>query len=204
LGSAIACRPRSASFWVNVSRSAAEHELAPQLVAVEGVARHRGQAGVLRAADAVLDPGVRPMAGVEHGDVGVGLVGEKRGEPVPVDVVEGLLRAGVQRFTTHDQPRPFRPGRQIDQIGDLRDRRTLAGCALLGDRVDPPAIVERQVVDRGANRRFERHPDREPACDVTDVVEQVVDRPGGVGPDQHVQLIRQFGQLGEARSTIVI
>jgi hypothetical protein len=38
------------------------------------------------------------------GDVGLGLVGEERGEPEPVDVVEGLLRAGVQRFATHDQP----------------------------------------------------------------------------------------------------
>lgn len=54
--------------------------------------------------DAVLDPGVGAVTRVEPRDVEVGLVGEERGEPVAVDVVEGLLRAGVQRFAAHHQP----------------------------------------------------------------------------------------------------
>ena len=62
----------------------------------------------LACADAVLDAGVLAVAQLQPGelaghDPGRG-VGEERGDPMPVDVGEGQLGAGVGAFLAQDQP----------------------------------------------------------------------------------------------------
>jgi hypothetical protein len=59
------------------------------------------------------------VSGLERDDVLAGQVGEHGGEAVPVDVVEGLLRAGVQRFAAHDVLWHRRPLRQYRQLGPV-------------------------------------------------------------------------------------
>lgn len=149
------------------------------------------------AADAVLNSSVGAVADIEGGDVGVLLVGEERGEPKPVDVVEGLLRSGMQRFAAHDQPRPSWPPRQLHKVGDLGHCSFAAWPATLGERLDRTVVVRIEIVDGGAYGVFERHPDREQQPTTADVAEQVVDRSGRIGTHQHLQLIGKFGQLVE-------
>jgi hypothetical protein len=48
-------------------------------------------------------------------------VGDEGGDPVPVDVGDPQLRAGVGTFLAHDQPHPGRPARQVEQAGQLGD-----------------------------------------------------------------------------------
>ena len=55
----------------------------------------------------------------------VGLVGEDRLEAVSVVVGERQLRAGVWTLTPDDQPRPVRPGAEIDAVGELDDLAVL-------------------------------------------------------------------------------
>jgi len=81
--------------------------------------------GVFVVADTVLDPGALAVAAFEHGDVLVGLVGEDRLEAESVVVGERELRAGVWALPPDDQPRPVRPGAEIDAVGDLHDLAVL-------------------------------------------------------------------------------
>lgn len=75
---------------------------------VDGVVGRRqlAPAGVFEVADALFDAGVAAVTQIQHLQVGGRLVGEKAGEEVAVDIVEGLLRAGVQRLAAYQQPRP--------------------------------------------------------------------------------------------------
>ena len=66
------------------------------------------------------------MTALQHGDVGVGLVGEDRLEAVTVVVGERQLRAGVRALAADDHPRALRPGGQVDVVGDLDDLPVLA------------------------------------------------------------------------------
>ncbi|MDQ3326671.1 MAG: hypothetical protein M3529_13430, partial [Actinomycetota bacterium] len=62
-----------------------QDQLQPDGVAGQGVARQGARAGVLGAADAVLDTGVSAVKYVKGREVGVGLVGQKAGEAGTVD-----------------------------------------------------------------------------------------------------------------------
>jgi hypothetical protein len=63
---------------------------------------------------------------VETGDVLALVVGDEHRQPVAVVVLKGLLVALAQLRAPRDQPRSFRPRREVDQVGDLRHLRVLA------------------------------------------------------------------------------
>jgi hypothetical protein len=73
------------------------------------VAQPRG----LGAADAVLHMGVGAVASLQHGGVGVGLVGDEHLEAAAVPVGEGQLvrRAGVGPLAAADHPHALWPAR---------------------------------------------------------------------------------------------
>jgi len=77
----------------------------------------------------------RDLAG-DHAAAGVG---EERRHPVPVDVGEGELRARMGAFLAQDQPRPFRPRRQVDHAGGLGDSGAVAQPLVFDRRV--PALA---------------------------------------------------------------
>jgi hypothetical protein len=93
-------------------------------------------------------------------DVGIGLVGEHGGEPGAVDVVDGLLRAGVERFAADDQPGLVGPALgQGDTVAELADGRAGARLAVLGDGPGPGRLG--QVADGGLDRLQALETDRE-------------------------------------------
>jgi hypothetical protein len=98
-----------------------QHELQPHLVHGEVFERELGHAGVLVVADLVLDAGTLALAALEHGDVGVGLVGEECLEAVAIVVGEGQLRAGMRALAAADKPRALRPGGEVEKPGELAD-----------------------------------------------------------------------------------
>jgi hypothetical protein len=82
----------------------------------------KAQAGVLRVADPVLDPGVGAVAGLQERQLPDRRVGRYDLVAPPVGLFEqGQLRAGVGSFPPHDQAHPGRPTRQVQQFGDLGD-----------------------------------------------------------------------------------
>ena len=90
----------------------------PGPVGVEVAEGEPAQPGVLQAADVVFDVGVGAHGGIE-GDRVAGLVG-----PVaPVAELgggeQGVLGAGVEGFTAHDQPAAFGQVVVVDQVGEL-------------------------------------------------------------------------------------
>ena len=93
----------------------------PGLVGFEVAEGEAQQPGGFEPADVVLDMSVGAHVGVEDHRIaaGVGVVTpvaeQKRRK-------QGGLGAGMQRFASHDQPGPFRPAAQIDEVGDLRHR----------------------------------------------------------------------------------
>jgi hypothetical protein len=92
-----------------------------------------GHAQLVERADAVLGASAGAVATLDGDDVDLGLVGEHGGEPTAVDVVDGLLRAGVGRFAAHDQPRAGGPAiRQGDGVGELGDVGSVALVAVWG------------------------------------------------------------------------
>ena len=66
-------------------------------------------------------------------------VGGEAGEPVPADVGEPQLGAGVRAFLADDHPHPLRPGGQVQQAGDLGDPRARPDLAagVIGRFPDP-------------------------------------------------------------------
>ena len=127
------------------------HDLAPDAVGGQALQGEGAQAGVLGASDAVLAPGPQPVADFEVGEPPSPRVGGQGGEPVSAHVVEAQPRAGVGFFSAHDHPHALGPSRQVQQVGDLRHVRALAGVAVgvagrgpggLGDlRVDLRRVV---------------------------------------------------------------
>ena len=106
----------------------------PCLVRVERVEREITQPGGLGLTDAVLHPGVLAVAQFQAGDLAghhpVGGVGDEPGDPVPVGVGEPQLRTWMGAFLAQDQPGPFRPCRQVHQIGGFGDPRAVADPAV--------------------------------------------------------------------------
>ena len=103
------------------------------------------QAGVFRAADPVLDPGVGAVAGVEMGELPERGVGGEGGVAPAVGLFERVeLRAGVRAFPAHDHPRPGRVAGQ-DRAGRtpvISARPGAVAVAAVGvDRVRPHALA---------------------------------------------------------------
>jgi len=78
-----------------------------------------GQAGVFGAPDAVLGAGSAAVPQLEVGQLPAAGVGDERGDPVPVEVGDAQLRAGVWSFLAHDQPHPGWPAREVEHLGPL-------------------------------------------------------------------------------------
>ena len=167
------------------------HDGQPGLVDRERAGREVVQAGVLRAADAVLDPGVRAVAGVEVGELPERGVGGERGVAPPVGLFERVeLRAGVRAFATHDHPDPDRvagqgPGGRTPVISaspapsrcppsaSTASAHTLFGMAVIAARS--------LSGDRPADRELAAH---RLVAESADVGEELPGAAGGIGADQ--------------------
>jgi hypothetical protein len=73
------------------------------------------QSGVLGVSDAVLAACALAVVCLDRGDAGAGVVGRQAGDPVPVCVGEGELRAGVGSFLAGDDAHTVWPGPQVEQ-----------------------------------------------------------------------------------------
>jgi site-specific DNA recombinase len=74
-----------------------------------------------------FDAGALAVAQLQLGDVGLGLVGDKDLEAVPVEVGERQLGAGVGVLAAADRTGARRPGVQVDPAGQLHDLRAIPG-----------------------------------------------------------------------------
>ena len=105
-------------------------ELDPDLVDVVVAGGQVTDAGVLPGPDAVLDAGVRTMAGLEERELPAGCVGGEGLVPVAVADLEGVQsRTGVRQFAADDDAHPgagLPPAGQVQQAGDLDDVGVLA------------------------------------------------------------------------------
>ena len=73
-------------------------DVGPGLVRGEVEERQLAQAGVFQGFDPVLAPAAGAVPGVQERPVPARGVGQERGDPVPVSIEQGRLRAGVQRL----------------------------------------------------------------------------------------------------------
>jgi hypothetical protein len=113
-----------------------EHQLQPDLIGSELVEGEPSQAGVLGAANPVLDPGMTSVAHFEDDDVGVLLVSDEGLKAEALEVSESELGARVGSLATADGTCPRGPGCQIE-VAQLADGRALAALAGLADRRQP-------------------------------------------------------------------
>src|SRR2546423_7155208 len=141
-----------------------ENQLQPDLVGGELAEGEAAQAGVLAAADAVLDASATAMAGFELGQVGVVLVGDEDLEAEALVIGEGELSAGMGAFAPADGAGPLGPGAEVE-VGQLADGGALTLLAGLGDGRHPGALGHGQdgVANRLAEVEADREADLEPA-----------------------------------------
>jgi len=118
----------------------------------------------------------------QAGELAAAGVGEERGEPVPADIGEPQLRAGVRPFPADDQPRSFRPGGQVDAAGDLGDLRAVAGLPV--DVVGGSPGPGRDPEDRVLDGLVDGEPEGERAAPLPDGGGERVGGARGVGADQ--------------------
>jgi hypothetical protein len=107
-----------------------EGEFEPAGVGCECVAGQVADAGGFAAAGPVFDPGVAAVALLEVGELARWGVGEEGGEPVPVDIGEGQLGAGVGAFAADDDSGTGGPGGEVEQVGDFGDPGAVAWLAV--------------------------------------------------------------------------
>lgn len=94
-----------ASSWEKASRPAGQgHDQAPDAVLSEPLQREAIEAGVFRAADAVLAAGSQPVADLELGELAHFCVGGEGGEPVAAHVLEAQPGALVGPLAAHGSP----------------------------------------------------------------------------------------------------
>ncbi|MEX5309605.1 hypothetical protein RF650_09350 [Kocuria sp. CPCC 205297] len=131
-------------------------------------------------ADAVLDPCMGPMPGLEKGELaGRGVGDEGFVAPAVAFLEQRQLRAGVGAFAAHDDPHPGWPlgeNLRVDEAGQLGDVAALTNAAvgiecwgpdLLRDQIDgiaelpgdreSHAVLDAAAADRalfGAGRGF--------------------------------------------------
>lgn len=99
-------------------------QLQPGLVDREVSGREPAEAGVLAAADAVLDAGVCPVAGLQELDGSVTGRGVGRHDLMPPafdGVEQRQLGAGMRAFPAGQKPGALGPAGRVEQAGDLAD-----------------------------------------------------------------------------------
>ena len=134
-------------------------DVRPGLVRGEIKERQLAQAGVFQGLDPVLTPAAGAVPGVQERSVPARGIGQERGDPVPVDIEQGRLRAGVQRLGAEEQVRARRVIRERDDVGGVDDPRigpVVPGLVqgrlpilFVGDLVDHVCLAERQGVAGG-------------------------------------------------------
>ena len=163
---------------------------------VEAVQREVPQAGVLRAPDPVLAPRPAAVAQFQVGELPGPGVGGEGGDAVPADVGEPQLRAGVGAFLADDHPHPGRPGRQVQQAGELGDPGAGPDLAagVIGRFPDPV----REGEDGLVHVLGDGHADRvvQAAARAGQPGQEVMRAAAGVGADQHPPPLAA-GQLGQ-------
>jgi hypothetical protein len=163
------------------------------------------QAGVLGAADAVLAPGPAPVPQFQVRELAFPGAGGEGGEPVPVDVGEPQLRAGMGPFLADDDPHPGRPGRQVQHPGDVRDPGAVPDLPV--SVVSRRPRIRRDPEDGGLHLPGDRHADRivQPPRWGGQPVQEPVRPAAGVSADQDPapQVTRQLGQRQPGRLDMV-
>jgi hypothetical protein len=106
-------------------------DLAPDLVLGEPVEGEVAQAGVLGGLDPVLTPGAAAVTQLEAGELPAFGAGREAGEPVPADVGEPQLRAGVGRSLRTMTRMPFGQ--------PARSSRPVSSAIQAPSRTRPPA-----------------------------------------------------------------
>jgi hypothetical protein len=94
---------------------------------------------VLAGADPVFDPGVATVTQLEqlHRAGRAGAVGDEHLMPQALDGVEQAEQgAGMRSFPPHDHPRSIRVDRQVNQVGDLGDLRSVTQFPVEAPQVD--------------------------------------------------------------------
>ena len=124
------------------------------------------------------------MAELEVGELAALRVGGERGEPVPVEVGEPQLGAGVRALLADDDPHPGRPGGKLQQPGDVRDPGPVP-------RLPVPVVgrlpgAGRDLPDRGLHVLGDRHADGvvQPPCRRGQPVQEPVRAAARIGADQ--------------------
>ena len=122
--------PASASICIHAVSSQASETRAHQIwFWVKSCSEQVGQPGVLGAPDPVLGAGPAAVSQLPVGQLPVPCsgwrVGGQASEPVSVGVGEPQLRTRMGAFLAHDHPHPGRPGRQVEQVGDLGNPSTV-------------------------------------------------------------------------------
>jgi len=108
---------------------------------------------------------------------------------------QALWGAGVQWFTAHDQPGPFGPVRQVDQVGELGHRRSGPFVAVLASRRPPGVVVPGDAADGRVNAGVGAGHRRE--ADVAGPgLPHELGAPGGVDPHLHAPAHHGRGVAG--------
>ena len=121
-----------------------------------------------RATTAVLTSCPSAVAQPEVGQLSTwsagGSVGGEGGDPDAVDVVESQLCAGVGPFLTGDDPHAGGPGRQVQQVGQLRDPGAVTDLVLGVVRRRPHPLRDAPQQVRGGVPGGEPEPSRTAAA----------------------------------------
>jgi hypothetical protein len=136
------------------------------------------------------------VTALQHGDVGVGLVGQDRLESV--SVVIGERQLCPRTLATDNQSRHIGPGGEVEAVGDLDDLPVLAFRAVPVQRRDP--VLIRGLKDRGADGLGQLVAEGKPQIPTMAVIGGLVRRAGRVGPDLGSRCSRS-AQRGSAQAS---
>jgi hypothetical protein len=106
----------------------------------------------------LLAPGPAPVAQLQAGELAAFGVGGEGGEPVPVDIGEPQLRAGVRALLADDDPHPGGPVAGVQQARDVRDPRAVPD--LPAPVIGRCPRIGRGLPDRLGDGVGDRHADR--------------------------------------------
>lgn len=122
------------------------HEETPDAVLLKPLQRQVPKSRVFRDADPVLAARPSAVSQLEIGELPAAGVRNERRQPVPVDVLEPELRAGVGPFAADDDTHPRRPAPEVHEAGELGNIRaiTSASVGVVGRR---PDVLGDQLVE---------------------------------------------------------
>ncbi len=122
-------------------------------------------------------------------------VGGERGDPVPVDVGDGQLGAGVGPFFADDDPHAGRPAGEVEQAGEFGDPGAVAG--------HPVGVIGRgphrggDLLDQCRGVAGQGEPDRVLDSLAGQPFHQLVAVSGTINPDQQPFPGSRVGHLGQ-------